>query len=543
MVLATHEESGTHVAIKYLSEDLRGRPGFLDRFQEEARLLVELEDPHVVQFYEYVQSDRGDAAIVMELVDGHSLRTLLERHGPTGPEAALAVLRGSLLGLAAAHAAGVVHRDYKPENVLVGADGTSKIADFGIALRTGGTGTAPGTPPYMAPEQWAGRPASAQSDVYAATIVFFECLTGHRPYRATERAVLMHQHQTLPPPLEEVPGPLRDLVARGLAKDPEIRPSGAEPFAAELEEAAASAYGADWEERGRRRLAALVAMPATPSRPRPDPSYASASLASTALRPLRGSARRTAVGVGLVAATGGIVAFALASADHTPAGSPPAAAMPGGRSEYRTAPSPSAQMSPGVSAEVSPTVSSGGDPEPSPPPPDAPASTNPPRSPVTSTSKPASPRPSRTPSPSRSPSASSTPTRSPSASPSASATSPRPTGVISVRLRGVFVSPLTPLGKNSTVAGGTVQVTTDGTGPVRLIVRFKANGAVVATRTATLKGARAYSRLFRHRFATQPCGGTVAVTASTRPASANGVSSSRVRLLPCPPKATGLPVG
>ena len=99
-------------------------------------MLASLDDPHVVRLYEYVESPSG-AAIVMELVDGVSLRQILARQGGTTPEAALVVLQGSLLGLAAAHARGVVHRDYKPDNVLVDGDGASKLTDFGIAARTG----------------------------------------------------------------------------------------------------------------------------------------------------------------------------------------------------------------------------------------------------------------------------------------------------------------------------------------------------------------------------------------------------------------------
>ncbi|WP_030951482.1 serine/threonine-protein kinase, partial [Streptomyces sp. NRRL S-481] len=259
VVLAVHRETGVPVAVKYLSESLRTRPGFVHGFRAEARLLGGLESPYVAGLYEYVESPDG-AAIVMELVDGVSLRTLLRREGPLDPEAALVLLKGSLLGLADAHGVGVVHRDYKPENVLVGPDGSSRLVDFGIAVDAGTDAGVAGTPSYMAPEQWTGAPASPAADVYAATATFFECLTGHKPYAGDNLAELALQHVDAPVPAEEAPEAVRELVRRGLAKDPAERPAPAEAFVRELEAAAGAAYGPDWEERGRDRLAALVAL-------------------------------------------------------------------------------------------------------------------------------------------------------------------------------------------------------------------------------------------------------------------------------------------
>ncbi|MFC4586199.1 serine/threonine protein kinase [Sphaerisporangium corydalis] len=257
VVMARYGADQSFVAIKYLSDELCADPGFVIRFRHEARLLELLDSPYAARFYEYIEG-AGGAAIVMELVDGVSLRAMLRSEGPTGAEAALVLLKGALLGLATAHATGVVHRDFKPENVVIEGTGHSKLIDFGIAVRSGEGVSGAGTPAYMAPEQWAGAPAGPSTDVYAATIVFFECLTGTRPFQSQNIAVLARQHQSMPPPTDQVPAPLRGLIERGLAKHPADRPATAETFLSELEMVAADAYGPDWEERGRRRLASLA---------------------------------------------------------------------------------------------------------------------------------------------------------------------------------------------------------------------------------------------------------------------------------------------
>lgn len=258
VVLAVHEASGTQVALKYLSPMLLSDLRFVERFRAEARLLAGLRDPHLVRFFDYVESPYG-AVIVMEFVPGVSLRSVLKQCGAMAPEAALVVLKGSLLGLAAAHGAGVVHRDYKPENVLVAGDGASKLADFGVAVPVGQDAGFAGTPAYMAPEQWAGGAVSPAADVYAATVVFFECLAGAKPYQATTLDDWAKAHRTAQVPTQAVPQPVRGLVAHGMAKQPTQRPASAAAFVEELEQAARAGYGDDWERRGRRALAALVA--------------------------------------------------------------------------------------------------------------------------------------------------------------------------------------------------------------------------------------------------------------------------------------------
>jgi serine/threonine-protein kinase len=254
------------VAIKYLRPSLLSDARFTGLFRAEAEVLAAVDDPHVVRLYEYVESPRG-AAIVMEFVDGVSLREILVRMGATTAEAALVVLQGSLLGLAAAHQRGVVHRDYKPENVLVNGNGDSKLTDFGIAARAGASPAPAGTLVYAPPEQFSGSPASPAGDVYAATATFYECLAGRPPFIGDTGERLMYLHLVEPVPLEPVPEPLRPLVAAGMAKDPRDRPADASRFVTQLSAIAAGAYGSDWERRGRSYLgeAALLLAAVWPS--------------------------------------------------------------------------------------------------------------------------------------------------------------------------------------------------------------------------------------------------------------------------------------
>lgn len=258
VVLAHHEPTQRIVAIKYLNPTLLYDQQALARFRDEAALLARIAGPHVVRLHDYVEAPNG-AALIMEAVPGRSLRSVLDEHtGPLPPEAALSILKGSLLGLAAAHAVGAVHRDYKPGNVLVGDDGKSKLIDFGVAALTGRADTV-GTTGYMTPEQWRGEPANPATDIYAATCVFVECIAGVRPFAGRTLAKLRIQHLTDPVPLHLVPEPLRPIVARGMAKDPERRLWDARELVALLESAAMRAYGPDWERRGIMALGSVAA--------------------------------------------------------------------------------------------------------------------------------------------------------------------------------------------------------------------------------------------------------------------------------------------
>jgi len=262
VVSAVQDATGMEVAIKYLAPRYAEDPEFVERFRDEAALLAEIDHPNVVRLYEYVESEHG-SAMVMELVQGPTLHRVLHENGRMTPEAALTVMRGSLLGLGTAHQLGIVHRDYKPSNVLLNVYGVSKLADFGVAERAvltdpedpdatmpGGTGT----PAYMAPEQWDGAPARPVTDIYAVTASFFECLTGRVPFSADTIYDLQEKHRTAPIPLAEVPAEVQALITHGLAKDPSERPQDVGAFVAEVEHTAADLYGVDWEERGRREI-------------------------------------------------------------------------------------------------------------------------------------------------------------------------------------------------------------------------------------------------------------------------------------------------
>ena len=257
VVLARHDESGILVAVKYLRRDLLADPGFAAMFRDEAAVLASLDDPNVVRLYEYIESPTG-AVIVMELIDGVSMREILSDQGATTAEAALVVWQGSLLGLAATHARGVLHRAYKPENVLVNVEGVSKLTDFGLAPRGRDRPVPAGTLAYAPPEQLRGAPASPAGDIYAATATFYECLTGHPPFTGQTTEALLAQHRSEPVPLETVPEPLRPLVTAGLAKDLGDRPAAAATLVSEMRVVATDVYGQDWEDRGRSRLAAAV---------------------------------------------------------------------------------------------------------------------------------------------------------------------------------------------------------------------------------------------------------------------------------------------
>ncbi|MEV4364785.1 serine/threonine-protein kinase [Nonomuraea sp. NPDC049625] len=489
--LATYQQTGAYVAIKYLNATLRRDAEFMDRFRSDTHELVEIDDPNVVRLYEYVETPTR-AAVVMELVDGVSLRTLLDEHRGISPEAALTVLKSTLLALAAAHERGVPHRDVKPENILVQADGTSKLADFGVVVHAEEPGVPAGSPEYMSPELWTQDRAGPPADVYAAACVLFEAVRGRPPYRAVKEGedgtldvpAVRDKHLVEPVPLEVAPDSLRDLLRRGMAKDPATRYASARQFAAELEEDAVAGYGPDWEKRGRRHLGELATLLALRF---PLARTERASGVTTTLRDRVLRMPRLPPYLWVAVATVAAVAISLM--------------LSGGR------------MPPGPGTILMPPPKTAQT-EPEPAPVDA--------APPTRTRTSAAPRrstPARTVSPPPSPPPSLPPTVR-----QGGTSVPRPTAV---RAAGI-------VGWSGTA--GAITVSADGTGPVRLRISYtrrEGEGGAARTvrqETRTLRGSTAYTSAVTHDPGGVPCGkrAYVGIVVMTEPAAGNGPQVSEV---------------
>jgi serine/threonine protein kinase len=242
--LARDTELDRPVAVKVLAESLAGDAAFRSRLLREARLAARLSHPNVVSIYDVRESEDGGPYIVMELVDGPTLAELLRERGRLPPDEAVGLAVQACRGLAHAHAAGLVHRDVKPQNLLLREDGMLKVADFGIARAAESTaltqaGTVLGTAAYLAPEQAAGGEVTAAADVYSLGAVVYELLTGQPPYAADSLADLAERQAegAIAPVSElaaEVPRGVEDAVMRSLARNPDYRPRSAEALAQEL---------------------------------------------------------------------------------------------------------------------------------------------------------------------------------------------------------------------------------------------------------------------------------------------------------------------
>jgi tRNA A-37 threonylcarbamoyl transferase component Bud32 len=230
---ATDTKLARTVAVKVILEKHAVEEHFLERFLREARLVASLEHPNILPVYDFGE-ENGMPFLVMPYLPGGSLRERLKA-GPVPLSLASSWIAQLADALDAAHAAGVLHRDVKPANVLLGRDDRLFLADFGIAKmresQTGltATGVVVGTPIYMAPEQAQGQPASPATDRYALAVVAFEILSGRPPFEGESALSLMHQHVSTPPPLLSarvagLPDGLDAVLTKALSKDPAARP-------------------------------------------------------------------------------------------------------------------------------------------------------------------------------------------------------------------------------------------------------------------------------------------------------------------------------
>ncbi|HEY2005059.1 MAG TPA: serine/threonine-protein kinase [Solirubrobacteraceae bacterium] len=339
--LAEDTVLGREVALKRVT-GAAGASGLL-RLRREALVGASISHPNLVSIYDVDETEEGELVIVMEYVEGETLRDAIARDGGLGTDEALRILSGAAAGLDAIHAQGIVHRDVKPANVLLGSNRDVKVADLGIASVSDRTqittsGAIVGSLGYMAPEQMHEAPATPAIDIYALAAVAYETLSGTKARRESNPVALAYAMENKPPPdLREVwpaaPAAAADLLERAMDRDPGRRPSSAGELVAQLD----SALRSPPTTRVTRQLPPRRSPVAIPV-----PATAGAASVSAAARPTRASAparpvsafaagsrphsrRRTLVllGVGLLAlvVAGAIVAIVLASGSSTP--SPP----------------------------------------------------------------------------------------------------------------------------------------------------------------------------------------------------------------------------
>lgn len=242
---ATDLRLDRRVAAKVMDPRFVDDDSFRIRFEREARAVAHLNDESLVNVYDQGTDPAGHVFLIMEFVDGGTLRELLRQRGPMPPHAAAAVMQSVLHALSVAHSRGMVHRDIKPENVLISADGKVKLADFGLVRAAADTKVTSnsiivGTVAYLSPEQVTGEPISPASDVYSAGILLFELLTGSTPFEAdTSLGVAMKRlNENVPSPSDLIDGvseEFDELVARACARRREDRFASAQEFADELE--------------------------------------------------------------------------------------------------------------------------------------------------------------------------------------------------------------------------------------------------------------------------------------------------------------------
>ncbi len=260
VVLSHDAATGSDVAIKYLSKRVFRARAAAD-IRHDIDSLASVDHPNLARIYQFVDGP-GTGAVVTEMVDGPSLRALLNG-GPLKPESACYILKCTLMALAMAHRNHIAHRDLRPENVLITTDATPKVVDVGLAVRAKRHSPQPGDPRYMAPEMWAGLPATPASDVFAAAVMLTETITGMLPRTAAGRLLgesgLTDDAGIAAILAPELPDRIRRMLAKELSHQPSRRSMHAMPMLDELELAALDAFGITWEENGLTQLSHRVA--------------------------------------------------------------------------------------------------------------------------------------------------------------------------------------------------------------------------------------------------------------------------------------------
>lgn len=234
---------GRTVAVKTLLDQHAGDPHFIERFRREAQNAASLNHPNVVSVYD-TGSDNGTQYIVMEFVEGRTLRELIREEGPLLPERAAEIAAEVCAGLSFAHSHGIVHRDVKPANIMITSSGAVKVADFGIARAVSGdtvtqTAMVLGTAQYFSPEQAQSAPVDARSDIYSLGVVLYEMLTRQVPFTGSSPVAIAYKHVKEPPMLPsrlnpDIPGGLEAIVLKALAKNPSNRYQSAEEMQQDL---------------------------------------------------------------------------------------------------------------------------------------------------------------------------------------------------------------------------------------------------------------------------------------------------------------------
>ena len=252
LVAAHDTATGARVVIRLLSPALTTDAAYRRQIRHDMGVLGALRHQHLLAVIAF---DDRNAAIVYEWVDAVALGHVIDVSGPLAATAALVAFDDTLAALEALHASGIIHRDVTPQAVLLDTDGTGILRDAGVPAPPLRRGWRAGTPQYMAPELWAGRPHTVSTDIYAATGVLVDAITGRPPYLGTDLSGLGVQHTQGALPSEAVPLLARELVIRGLAKDPRDRPAGAGVFRRDVEVAGTAFLGSTWRDQGRAWLA------------------------------------------------------------------------------------------------------------------------------------------------------------------------------------------------------------------------------------------------------------------------------------------------